>query len=120
MCITSAAQQLLNVKQLNGGVYFRETFFFRIGRKVIVFNVDLVCATIREEVDSKRVDNVRTLKSLNLPVQSVLKEELSVKYAHFADVPFIGIDRTAPRILIGIDHQWKLGMPSKIVEAGWD
>lgn len=62
--------------------------------------------------------DVRTVKSLSLPTQSMSSAELSLKYKHLKDVPLCDYEDAIPRILIGMDN-WKLGIPSQIVEGKW-
>lgn len=62
--------------------------------------------------------DVRTVTSLDLPVQSVGNEELARKYQHLNGVPFADYCNAIPRILIGIDN-WKLGLPTEIREGRW-
>lgn len=88
----------------------------------------------REEEESRRVSlkissrekdhaypllDVRTVKNLNLPVQTISKAELTLKHPHLRDVPFLDFENAVPRILIGIDH-WKLSIPSEVREGTWD
>lgn len=90
--------------------------------------------TTREEPDSQRVSlqissrrsqsrkyhmsDVRTVRSLNLPMQSVNVNELKTRYPYLLDTPLESYDKAVPKILIGIDN-WKLGIPTDSKEGKW-
>lgn len=89
--------------------------------------------TVRHETESMRVvleisgegenqhnyqmRDVRTVKSLDLPKQSISKDALVKEYPYLARIPFDDFD-AAPRILIGLDNV-KLGLSREHVEGGW-
>lgn len=59
--------------------------------------------------------NVRTVKTLNLPVQSFTAEQKN-KYHHLRDVPIKVYRDATPRIMIGLEH-WRLGVAKEIKEG---
>lgn len=64
-----------------------------------------------------KLNNVRTVQNLSLPVQSVSPDELGTKFPHLQGLPLAQYSE-ALRILIGIDNG-KLGLPLKIKEGSW-
>lgn len=89
---------------------------------------------VREEKDSRRVSleisganaesrkywlhDVRTVKSLSLPRQSVDSQELVKRYPYLSELPIKSYEDAVPRILIGLDN-WKLGLPTSVREGKW-
>ena len=71
-------------------------------------------------VNSKKyqLQNVRTVKSLSLPVQSVDRTELEKQYEYLRGLPLESYSGAIPKILIGLDN-WKLGLPLEIKEGKW-
>lgn len=90
--------------------------------------------TVREEKESRRVSlnisgqrsvttkyrisDVRTVKSLNLPKQSLNTKDIGSQYGHLKNLPIDPYKNAIPRILIGIDN-WKLGLPVEVKEGKW-
>ncbi|XP_053698911.1 uncharacterized protein LOC128745869 [Sabethes cyaneus] len=61
--------------------------------------------------------NVRTVKELTLPSQSVDVERLSRDYPHLRGIPVQGYESATPRLLVGIDNI-RLTVPLKTREGG--
>lgn len=65
---------------------------------------------------SYSLNNVRTIKSLQLPVQSLNVNELCKAYTYLKDLPIQSYQNAVPQILIGIDNL-KVQVPLKIREG---
>ncbi|XP_055612541.1 uncharacterized protein LOC129759158 [Uranotaenia lowii] len=65
---------------------------------------------------SHNLSEVRTVRELKLPNQSLIADEMKKKYLHLKNIPFESYDRATPRILIGLDHA-HLGNATKIREG---
>lgn len=64
------------------------------------------------ELTSNEIRNVRTIKGLKLPTQSVNSKALKSTYPHLRNVSFTEYKRAQPTILIGLDHH-HLGVPTQ-------
>ncbi|XP_055918535.1 uncharacterized protein LOC129950632 [Eupeodes corollae] len=72
----------------------------------------------REHTDKRfKIPIIRTVKSLNLPQQSLDVEELRAKYPYLRGYPIQSYEKAVPRLLIGLDNL-KLAIPLKVVEGG--
>lgn len=60
--------------------------------------------------------NVCTVKSLNLPIQSLDYQMLSQRYRHLRNLPVRSYSNAEPKLLIGLNH-FDLGISSKIREG---
>lgn len=65
-----------------------------------------------------QLDDVRTVSTLNLPLQTIDCQEVISKYPHLRDIPFQEYCNAVPKILIGIDN-WKLCTHSEVREGRW-
>uniref|UniRef100_A0A182PWK8 Integrase catalytic domain-containing protein n=1 Tax=Anopheles epiroticus TaxID=199890 RepID=A0A182PWK8_9DIPT len=63
------------------------------------------------------MSNVRTIKDLKLPRQTLNMNELKKKYRYLANIPVESYKNAVPRILIGLDNS-KLGAIQKCHEGG--
>uniref|UniRef100_A0A182NQ99 DUF5641 domain-containing protein n=1 Tax=Anopheles dirus TaxID=7168 RepID=A0A182NQ99_9DIPT len=50
--------------------------------------------------------NARTVKNLDLPIQTVSVPQLAVQYAHLRGLPVSSYHQVQPRLLIGVDNSW--------------
>ncbi|XP_055633239.1 uncharacterized protein LOC129773625 [Toxorhynchites rutilus septentrionalis] len=68
--------------------------------------------------NSKRLSlrDVRTVKKLALPGQSLCPEEYSARYRHLRGLPLVGYDKAVPQLLIGLNNL-KLTVPLKVREG---
>ena len=89
---------------------------------------------VREEPDSERVsvkisgnyegaktyvlNDVRTVKELSLPTQSISAEHIAAEFKHLSNIPINSYTNAVPKILIGINN-WKLGIPTVVKEGKW-
>lgn len=64
------------------------------------------------------ISNIRTVKNLCLPIQSVDAYTLACKFRHFKGVPIQSYEGAKPSILIGLDHA-KLLSALEVREGGW-
>ncbi|XP_055920797.1 uncharacterized protein LOC129952301 [Eupeodes corollae] len=62
--------------------------------------------------------NVRTVKNLGLPKQSVSSHIMQNRYSYMRGLPIPSYDMAQPRILIGMDN-WKLGVSMRVFEGNW-
>ncbi|KAM8711709.1 hypothetical protein ACLKA7_012251 [Drosophila subpalustris] len=63
--------------------------------------------------------SVRTIKNLQLPLQTVNIEELRSKYRHLGTIPLQSYARAVPEILIGLDNA-HLGVPESSRSIAFD
>ncbi|KAL7724538.1 hypothetical protein ACLKA6_017519 [Drosophila palustris] len=63
--------------------------------------------------------SVRTIKNLQLPMQTVNIEELRSKYRHLGTIPLRDYARAVPEILIGLDNA-HLGVPESSRSIAFD
>lgn len=59
---------------------------------------------------------VRTVQSLDLPIQTIKIDEMSKKLPHLKELSIDDLDEAVPRILIGMT-QWKLGFPLETMDS---
>ncbi|XP_055585157.1 uncharacterized protein LOC129738006 [Uranotaenia lowii] len=62
------------------------------------------------------IENVRTVKCLNLPSQTLRFTDLEDSYDHLRGLPVISYENETPKILIGLRHL-KLAIPRKLKEG---
>ncbi|XP_053686195.1 uncharacterized protein LOC128735731 [Sabethes cyaneus] len=62
--------------------------------------------------------NVRTVASLDLPMQSLRYHEIAANYPHLRGLPIDDYEDVTPKLLIGLDNL-KLTVPLKIRQGGW-
>lgn len=60
----------------------------------------------KNRADKYQINNVRTVQSLDLPIQSIKIDDISKKLPHLKELSIDDLDRAVPRILIGM-NQWK-------------
>lgn len=67
------------------------------------------------QVNARHINlqNVRTIRNLTLPTQSVRRAELLDNNPHLADIPFEQYVGAVPKILLGLDHH-HVGVPRQI------
>ncbi|XP_055920890.1 uncharacterized protein LOC129952362 [Eupeodes corollae] len=63
-----------------------------------------------------KISNLHTVKSLELPKQSVKAEELARQHSHLKGIPISTYTNAKPQILLGLD-QWKLSIPLRSHEG---
>lgn len=64
------------------------------------------------------VQNVRTVETLGLPIQTVVRENLIKKFSYLKDATFNDYHHAVPRILIGSDNA-NLNVPIEIIEGNF-
>ena len=64
------------------------------------------------------IKDVHTVKSLNLPSQSLDMKEIKAKYPYMDGIPIQSYTNAKPSIIIGVDN-WKVAVPLKIREGLW-
>lgn len=64
------------------------------------------------------VRDARTVESLSLPIQTVVKGELVKNFSYLRDAPFIDYLKAVPQILIGSDNA-NLNVPLEIIEGNF-
>lgn len=60
-----------------------------------------------------RLDNIRTIQHLTLPIQSLNRRALLAENPHLSEIPFQTFENAHPTILLGLDHH-HLGVPHQI------
>lgn len=63
-----------------------------------------------------RLDQVRTARALDLPMQTITISELNSRHRHLRGLPFQQFENAIPKILIGLAHSHQL--PSAIRKGG--
>lgn len=79
-----------------------------------------VALSISSQNDANRsykLKDVRTVKNLNLPQQSLNVPELSERYPHLKGIPLASYQNVQPTILIGADHTY-VSVPTRTKEGG--
>ncbi|XP_055910431.1 uncharacterized protein LOC129944792 [Eupeodes corollae] len=64
-----------------------------------------------------RLNNIHTVKSLDLPVQTICMDNLVKRYPYLKGIPIEPYEQATPRILIGLDNA-NLGLPLKFKDGG--
>lgn len=70
----------------------------------------------KNRADKYQINNVRTVQSLDLPIQTIKIDDISKKLPHLKELSIDDLDGAVPRILIGM-NQWKLGFPLEAIES---
>ncbi|XP_075157949.1 uncharacterized protein LOC142231217 [Haematobia irritans] len=76
-------------------------------------NSQRVTITISGETGSRFTLNVATVRSINLPTQTLDYDKLARQYNHLRNLPIKSYHNASPQILIGLNH-FKLGMSTKM------
>lgn len=81
-------------------------------------SVSLTISGTRTDHKKYEITEVRTVKSLNLPPQTIDVEQLRKDFKFSRRIPFEGYSNETPRILIGLRH-CRLTTPHKICSGKW-
>ncbi|XP_070854704.1 uncharacterized protein [Drosophila suzukii] len=65
-----------------------------------------------------KLRDVRSVRSLNLPIQSANMEELAMKFPYLKGLPITSYANLRPTIIVGADN-WNLAVPLRIREGAW-
>jgi len=65
-----------------------------------------------------KLKDVRSVRSLNLPMQSANMEELAMKFPYLKGLPIASYANVRPTIVVGADI-WNLAVPLRIREGAW-
>ena len=65
-----------------------------------------------------KLTNVHTVRSLDLPSQTINQMELCKKYPYLTGIPIQSYVNAKPSMIIGVDN-WRVAVPLKIREGSW-
>jgi len=74
---------------------------------------------INTQIGAKfKLRDARSVRSLNLPMQSANMKELAMKFPYFKGLPIASYANVRPTIIVGADN-WNLAVPLRIREGAW-
>lgn len=79
-------------------------------------SLTLQISGIRNGSRKYRVNNIRTVSSLDLPQQTLNLEELKNRNPQFKSIPVTGYVKAKPMMILGLEH-YKLGIPLDVIEG---